>query len=160
MSENAEIAERLRQALAVRGMSQADLERASKLSKPHISRLLNAERGKAMRKETRERLARALDVPVAWLFAGVGDPPFGEAIPHSSAPVARAETTDAMIAARIADSVERYPSKAGAAAALRAMGVSEGAIDAMLTEEHSGSDGDPGRKRLASCQAARQRSVG
>lgn len=140
MSESNEIGERLRRAMVARGLDQATLAAASGVDKSHISRLLKGDRGEGMRKGTRQKLADALKVTDAWLFAGVGPSPLGDtASPSPSATV----TTEQMVADLIADSISRYPSKVAASAALRGV-VSQQAIDAMMTEEHKGSTGDPG----------------
>ncbi|NUP08399.1 MAG: helix-turn-helix transcriptional regulator [Polyangiaceae bacterium] len=142
MTENSGIAERLRQAMAVRGFSVTELGKSSGVDKSHVTRLLKGERGEGMRPPTRKKLAVALDVTAEWLFAGVGPNPFGAPDPSP-----QDTATSVMIAERIASNVKRYPSKAGAAVALRAMGVSEEAIEAMLTEENTGNEEvDPGRK--------------
>jgi DNA-binding XRE family transcriptional regulator len=52
-----------------RHLSQADLARAVGLSAPAICRIENSP-GFACRRETREKIAAVLDVPVDWLYRG------------------------------------------------------------------------------------------
>lgn len=124
-----EIAARLRRALLARGLSQTELAEKAGIDKGHLSKLLKGERGESTRKETREKLAGALDVDAQWLFAGYGPDPFGGG---GSGQYEAVKPND-----------DRYPSKRAAAAALQGV-VAQQAIEAMMSEEHSGSDGDPG----------------
>jgi transcriptional regulator with XRE-family HTH domain len=126
------LAKRLSQALAARNMSPAELAARTKLNPGYLSRLLDGSRGDNIRKETRAKIAKALDLDGAWLFAGVGPSPFA-----ASGPVLTPS-----------GGLRRYPSKLAAATAMRGIYDVE-AIDAMLTEEHGGveSDGtDPGEE--------------
>lgn len=68
------LADRLRQALALRSMSGLELGRRAGLkSTGHVSQMLTGHAGKRPSGETLDRLARALDVPVGWLARGEGE---------------------------------------------------------------------------------------
>lgn len=121
------VGKRLQRAMAARGLSQRELAKVTKLEASTISRFASDARGDQPRKETREKLATALDVSVGWLWAGEQPDPFG-------------------LPAEATASTARYPSKVAAAQAMRGL-LDPEAIAAMITEEAGGvgSEGvDPG----------------
>lgn len=66
-------ADRLEQAMKMRGMTQEDVEREAGRSKGYVSRILSGDR-KQPRKDSVASLAKALRVRAAWLLDGEGPP--------------------------------------------------------------------------------------